>query len=285
MTAIELLSRGPGRDRPARHPWRRGLWAGGLVLAVLGGAALMPAAWLHLDARAIGLPPSLAHPFGTDGLGRDVAARSLAALATSVQVGLAAAIASTAIALVLGLAAALGRRADHLIDVLTELVLGLPHFVLLIMVAFALGGGTTGVIVAVALTHWPRLARLLRLEAQTVAASDYVAASRALGRSRLWVARHHLAPHLLPQVAAGFVLIFPHAILHEAGLSFIGLGIEPHLPSVGVMLADSLSEITAGRWWVALAPGLGLVLVALAFERFGEALRIATAPPGAGGGA
>ncbi|MBK1698787.1 ABC transporter permease [Rhodovibrio salinarum] len=282
MTALEILSRGPGGTRPTRHPAWRGAWAAGLVLLILAGAAVLPASWLGVDARAVGQAPTPAHPFGTDSLGRDVAARTLAALAMSVQVGLLAAIVSTAIALGLALVAVLGRWADHLVGLLTELVLGLPHFVLLIMVAFALGGGTTGVVFAVAFTHWPRLARLLRHEAQTVAASDYVATSRALGRSRSWVARHHLAPHLLPQIVAGFVLIFPHAILHEAGLSFIGLGIEPHLPSVGVMLSDSLREIIAGRWWVAAAPGLGLVLVALAFERFGEALRTAAAPPGGG---
>lgn len=279
MTALELLSRGPGRVRGATHRLRRGAGAGGLVLLVLGGAAMMPGHWLDLDAGSIGRSPALAHPLGTDALGRDVAARTLAALATSVRIGLIAALASTAIALAMALAAALGRTADHAVGVVTELMLGLPHFVLLIIVAFAVGGGTTGVVVAIALTHWPRLARLLRHEAQIVAASEYAAVSRALGRSRFWIARHHLAPHLLPQVIAGFVLIFPHAILHEAGLSFVGLGIEPHLPSIGVMLAESLREIIAGHWWVATAPGLGLVAVALAFERFGEALRAAAAPP------
>lgn len=210
---------------------------------------------------------------GTDLLGRDVALRTLVALAQSVQVGLFAAASSTMVAVVLGLAATVGRLADRVVGVLTELALGLPHFVLLIMIAFAAGGGTTGVVVAIALTHWPRLSRVLRHEAQAVAASEYVAISRALGRSWLWIARHHLASHLLPQIIAGFIMIFPHAILHEAGLSFIGLGIEPHLPSIGIMLADSLREIMAGHWWVAAAPGLGLMLVALLFERFGEALR------------
>ncbi|SES40580.1 peptide/nickel transport system permease protein [Tranquillimonas rosea] len=279
MTALEILSRGPGGTRGGRHPLWRGAGAAGLVLLILAAAALMPEPWLDVNAQAVGRAPGPAHALGTDSLGRDVAARTLAALAMSVKIGLLAATASTAIALILGLAAALGRVADHVVGVLTELVLGLPHFVLLIMVAFATGAGATGVIFAVALTHWPRLARVLRHEAQTVAASDYVATSRALGRSRPWIARHHLAPHLLPQVVAGFVLIFPHAILHEAGLSFIGLGIEPHLPSIGVMLSDSLREIVAGHWWVAAAPGAGLVIVALSFERFGEVLRAATAPP------
>ena len=269
-----------GRRLPERRAQRQGILALLLLGGVLAGAALLPDGALSVNAAARALPPQQTHLMGTDLLGRDIAARTLAALAQSVQVGLLAAGASTLVAMVLGLAATFGRVADHAVGVLTELALGLPHFVLLIMVAFATGGGTTGVIVAVALTHWPRLARVLRHEAQTIAASEYVAISRALGRSRSWVARHHLVPHLLPQIVAGFIVIFPHAILHEAGLSFIGLGIEPHLPSIGVMLSESLREIMAGHWWVAAAPGLGLMLVALAFERFGETLRQLSDPAG-----
>ncbi|PZX13736.1 peptide/nickel transport system permease protein [Palleronia aestuarii] len=280
MTALDISADGEGTVRGIRPPLHRGLWAACLLILVLGGSALLPANLLEIDASAIGRAPDPGHPFGTDSLGRDVAARTLAALAMSVKVGLVAATASTGIALLLSLAAASNRVADQAVGVLTELALGLPHFVLLIMIAYAMGGGTNGVVVAIAFTHWPRLARLLRHEAQGVAASDYVAASQALGRPAHWIARHHMAPHLAPHLIAGFVLIFPHAILHEAGLSFIGLGIEPHLPSIGVMLAESLREIIAGRWWVAVAPGAGLLLVALAFERFGEALRVAAEPPG-----
>jgi len=266
--------------RPRQRAARHGILALALLAAILVAAPLLPEEALSINAAARALPPQPAHPLGTDMLGRDITARTLAALAQSVQVGLLAAGASTLVAVALGLAATFGRIADHAVGALTELALGLPHFVLLIMIAFAMGGGTTGVIVAVALTHWPRLARVLRHEAQTVAASEYVAISRGLGRSRLWVARHHLAPQLVPQIVAGFIVIFPHAILHEAGLSFIGLGIEPHLPSIGVMLSESLREIMAGHWWVAAAPGLGLMLVALAFERFGEALRQLSDPAG-----
>lgn len=280
--ATELTVPLPARSR--KIPRQRAKWHGAVALALLGavlaGASLLPEGALSVNAAARAQPPQPAHLLGTDMLGRDIAARTLAALAQSVQVGLLAAGASTLVAVVLGLAATFGRLADHAVGVLTELALGLPHFVLLIMIAFAMGGGTTGVVVAVALTHWPRLARVLRHEAQTIAASDYVAISRALGRSRLWVARHHLVPHLVPQILAGFIVIFPHAILHEAGLSFIGLGIEPHLPSIGVMLSESLREIMAGHWWVAAAPGLGLMLVALAFEQFGEALRRLSGPAG-----
>jgi len=278
IRATEITATDPApRGTVRRQLRRRGAVALGLLAAVLG-VPLLPLDSLSVDPAGRGMPPSAAMPFGTDLLGRDVFARTLSALAVSAQVGLAASVISTAIALALALAATFSALMDRIVGVLTELALGLPHFVLVLMVAYAAGGGMTGVILGVALTHWPRLSRVLRHEAQTVAAADYVRISRALGRSRGWIARHHMAPHLLPQLLAGFVLIFPHAILHEAGLSFIGLGIEPHLPSIGVMLADSLRGLTAGHWWVALFPGLALVLLALAFETFGEALRRAADP-------
>lgn len=249
-----------------------------VVLLILVSAALLPEDWLRVNVMARGLPPSQKHPFGTDALGRDVTARTIAALANSIWTGTIASFLSASIALCLALATIASKRADRIIGIVTELALGLPHFVLLIMVAYAAGGGAMAVMIAVTLTHWPRLSRILRIEAQTLATADYVQVSRALGRSRLWVARHHLVPHLAPQYLVGIVLIFPHAILHEAGLSFVGLGMEPHLPSIGVMLAESLRAIMAGLWWVSLFPGLALVLVAMTIELCGERLRQAQAP-------
>lgn len=268
--------------RPRSNPQKRvallGLAALGLIAAIGLAAPLVPESWYAVNPAARGLPPSLAHPMGTDLLGRDLAARTLSALGRSIWVGFFSAALSTLIALAIGLAASLDRRTDRLLGGVTELALGLPHFVLLILICYAAGGGTTGVIIAVSLTHWPRLSRVLRHEAQTVLTSDYVMISRALGRSPGWIARRHLVPHLLPQLAAGFVLIFPHAILHEAGLSFIGLGIEPHLPSIGMMLSESLRGLMAGKWWIAAGPGLALMLVALCFELLGERLRKAADP-------
>ncbi|PYF06297.1 peptide/nickel transport system permease protein [Rhodobacter viridis] len=279
MTDASLTLRPMARHSPLRRALlRRGALVAAVFAAPILIALTLPETGPAVNALTRNLPPSAAHPFGTDALGRDMAARSFAALAVSVKVGLFAAILSTALAVVLGLGAALDRRLDWLVGILTEMALGLPHFVLVMLVAYAAGGGMWGVVFGVGLTHWPRLSRVLRHEAQTVAAADFVAVSRALGRPPLWIARHHLAPHLLPQVVAGFVLIFPHAILHEAGLSFIGLGIPPHLPSIGVILSESLRAIMAGHWWVALFPGLGLMIVALSFELFGETLRRAADP-------
>jgi peptide/nickel transport system permease protein len=274
------------RSEPPRSTLRRTLRLRGLSVAALFAALLaagiaFPDVGVAVDPSARNLPPSLAHPFGTDALGRDLAQRTLGALAASMTLGIAATLLSTALAIALAFAAAAHHLADRVVGVLTDLALGLPHFVLIMLIAYAAGGGVRGVILGVGLTHWPRLARLLRQEAQRVTASEYVQVSRALGRGPAWIARHHLIAHLAPQAIAGFVLTFPHAILHEAGLSFLGLGLPPYEPSIGVMLAESRSAILAGRWWAALWPGLGLMAIALAFERFGEALR-RTADPNEG---
>lgn len=255
-----------------------GLIALSLVLGVFAYSLFASSDDLRVSPSLRMLAPSLDHIFGTDLLGRDMLLRTLLALGQSIGMGLFAGFVSTALAVILGLMASVNRVADRIVGIATELFLGLPHFVLLMLVAYAAGGGVQGVILGVGLTHWPRLARLLRHETQRVLASDYVAVSRGLGRNSIWVARKHLLPHLIPQIIAGFVLIFPHAILHEAGLSFIGLGVPPHLPSIGVILSESLRALGSGLWWLAFFPGLGLLLVALSFEIFGESLRRASDP-------
>ena len=270
-----------GREHPAnirRQAIFSGLIALTLVLGVFAYSLMASSDDLRVDPAARMLAPSLEHLFGTDLLGRDMLLRTLLALGQSIGIGLFAGIVSTALSVILGLLASVNRLADRIVGVATELFLGLPHFVLLMLIAYAAGGGVQGVILGVGLTHWPRLARVLRHETQRVLASDYVAISRALGRSPFWIARRHLLPHLVPQIIVGFVLIFPHAILHEAGLSFIGLGVPPHLPSIGVILSESLRALGSGLWWLAFFPGLGLLLVALSFEVFGESLRRVSDP-------
>jgi peptide/nickel transport system permease protein len=248
--------------------------AAALLLGVAVAASLIGDEGLRTASATRSLPPSFAHPFGTDPLGRDMAVRTVKGLAVSLQVGLAAAGLSAVVATLLGLAAAtLGPRTDALIAGLVDLVLALPHLVLLILLAFVLGGGTTAVILAVALTHWPRLARVVRAEVIQLRAADWVMVSRRLGRSRLWIARHHLLPHVAAQVMVGFVLIFPHAILHEAGLTFLGFGLEPHLPAIGILLAESMRHLSTGLWWLGVLPGLALLLVVVAFDVLANQLR------------
>lgn len=219
-------------------------------------------------------PPSFQHWFGTDWLGRDMLTRSLHGMSLSVRVGLLAASVSAVIGTGLGLiSGTLGGKVDAVITWIIDVFFSLPHLVLLIMIAFAMGGGTPGVIVAVALTHWTGLARVIRAETLQVNSSNYVQLSHKLGRSPLWIARHHILPHVIPQLLVGLILLFPHAILHEAALSFIGIGLSPHTPAIGIILAESMRHLSTGYWWLGAMPGLLLLLTVKAFDTLGECVR------------
>ncbi len=250
------------------------LGAAALLAAVIGaGLALGPAA-STADFAAKSLPPSAAHPFGTDWLGRDMLARTLAGLSTSLLVGLLAAAASSVVAVALGAAAALGgKRADYVVSLLTDLMMGIPHIVLLLLISFALGKGFWGVAVGIALTHWPSLARVMRAEILQVREAPYVAAARKLGAGPWAVLRRHMLPHLLPQFAVGLVLLFPHAILHEAAVTFLGFGLSPEAPAIGIILSESMAYLSAGLWWLAVFPGLALVAMVMLFDVVGTGLR------------
>ena len=249
-----------------------------LSLLVLGGVVavgqLLPDARLATDLVARNQGPSLSHPFGTDWLGRDMLTRTLRGLTTSLGVGLAAASMSAMLALALGTAAAtLGRTADAVVSWLVDLFLSVPHLVALILIAFAMGGGTKGVVVGIVLTHWPSLTRVVRAEIMTLRDSEFVLASRRLGRSRLWVAHRHMLPHVLPQFIVGLILLFPHAILHEAAITFLGFGLSPHQPAVGIILSEAMMHLSTGRWWLALFPGLALLAMVRTFDILGNSVR------------
>ena len=249
--------------------------AGAVLLAVviIAGLLLQPAAQAT-DFAAKSLAPSLAHPFGTDWMGRDMLCRTLAGLSTSVLVGLGAALSSALIALLLAAAAALGPRwADAAVSWLVDLMMGIPHIVLLILISYALGKGFWGVTIGVALTHWPSLARVLRAEILQCRASGFVAVAARLGAGPVSIALRHMAPYVLPQFAVGLVLLFPHAILHEAAITFLGFGLPPEMPAIGIILSEAMGYLSAGMWWLAVFPGAALVACVLLFDSVGAGLR------------
>ena len=244
-----------------------------LVAVVVAGIALTPVATTS-DLAMKSLAPSLEHPFGTDWMGRDMFARTVAGLSTSVLVGLLAAGASSVIALVLAAVAALGgKRADGFVTWLVDLVMGIPQLILIILISYALGKGFWGVVIAVALSHWPSLTRVLRAEILQCRQSQFVANARKLGQSWPRIAVKHMLPYALPQYLVGLVLMFPHAILHEASVTFLGFGLPPELPAIGIILSESMSYLSAGMWWLAFFPGLALVAVILLFDVAGSNLR------------
>ncbi|MDO4267638.1 MAG: ABC transporter permease [Eubacteriales bacterium] len=261
--------------------WNRRRAAALLAAVCLAALVCVTAAgWLCREQAAAvdfsrkNLPPCLDCPFGTDWMGRDMFLRTLTGLSLSIRLGLLTAAVSSAVALALGTSCAvLGEWADSAIGCLIDLVLGIPHMLLLVLISCAVGKGFKGVLIGISLTHWTSLARLLRAEALQIKSGQYVQTARKLGKGPLYLAVKHLAPHLIPQVIVGMVLLFPHAILHEASITFLGFGLPPEQPAVGVILSESMKYLAMGRWWLALFPGLLLVLVVMLFHVTGEMLK------------
>ncbi|MFZ1721001.1 MAG: ABC transporter permease, partial [Microgenomates group bacterium] len=220
------------------------------------------------------LSPSAEHPFGTDWFGRDMLARTLKGLSISIVIGLGASIISSTIALSLGLlTATFGKRADIFISFLVDTAMGLPHLLLLILICITFGKGATGVMIAVAITHWPSLTRVIRGEVMQLKEENYIKISDKLGHSKFNIAVKQMLPHIMPQYLVGLVLMFPHAILHEASLTFLGFGLAPDQPGIGVILSESMKYITTGMWWLAIFPGLALLLMAILFDLMGDCVK------------
>ena len=248
-----------------------------VFLAVLILVAVLGHIWendaLVTDFGRKNLRPGTAYLFGTDWLGRDMLKRTAAGLSMSIRLGIVTAASSAVIAVILGTAAAvLGKAADMAVSGLIDMMMGIPHMLLLILISFAFGKGFTGVAAGIALTHWPSLARLIRAEVLQLKASQYIRIAEKLGEGRLAIALRHMVPHLLPQLFVGLVLMFPHAILHEASITFLGFGLSPEQPAIGVILSESMKYLAMGRWWLALFPGLFLVFVVVLFHYTGDTL-------------
>lgn len=250
-----------------------------IVLFIIGSGFLLSADRITTNLQYRNASPNITHLFGTDWLGRDMFTRTMKGLTLSIGVGLVAALASTFIAITLGmLAATAGKVVDSFISWLIDLFLSVPHLVTLILISFVLGGGMKGVIIGIALTHWPSLARVIRAEVMQIRSADYVHISNQLGKSKWWIATGHMIPHLMPQFLVGMLLLFPHAILHEAAITFIGIGLSPHQPAIGIILSESMRYLSTGMWWLAFFPGLCLLIVVRSFDIIGENLRLLIDP-------
>lgn len=245
-----------------------------ILAAVTAAGILMEESAMETDFSRTNLKPSLEYLFGTDWMGRDMFARTIAGLSLSIRIGLLTAAVSAGAALVLGTAAAvLGRKADAVISWCIDLVMGIPHILLVMLISIACGRGFAGVVAGVSLSHWPSLARVIRGEVLQLRSAPYILAAEKLGVSRFDIVRRHMVPHILPQFLTGMILLFPHAILHEASVTFLGFGLSSEQPAIGVILSESMRYLTTGKWWLALFPGLALVLTVILFAMQGERLR------------
>lgn len=253
------------------------IYAAVIFLVLLGiyvSGAFLGDSQITADFSKKALPPSLEHPFGTDMLGRDMLARTIKGLSVSIVVGVVASSVSAVIALIVGVVAATGKSwLDHFMNWLIDLVMGIPHTVLLILISFACGKGLKGVLIGVAVTHWTGLARIIRSEVLQIRSQQYIEVSRKLGHSNWWITVHHILPHMVPQFLIGLILMFPHAIMHESGLTFLGFGLSPEQPAIGIILSESMKYLSTGMWWLAFFPGLMLVIIVLLFDKLGENMK------------
>ena len=243
-----------------------------LIILLLVGI-LLPSSTVDINLSDIKQAPSLHHIFGTDWLGRDMLCRTLKGLSVSMEVGIITAVSSCIIAVILGATAAyFGGKVDSVIKWLTDVTMGMPMTIFLIMISVLVGKGKKGIILGVVLTHWVHLARIIRVEVMQIRGRQYINQSRSFGKSGFYIMKNHIIPAILPQFIVGVVLLFPHAILHEAAITFLGFGIPPDQPAIGIILSEAMGYLNTGMWWLAVFPGIVLVIIVRIFDKLGERL-------------
>ncbi len=237
------------------------LMSAAVVGALLILASLLPQD-LATDLAVRDQGPSGAHWLGTDHLGRDVVALTLRGIRNSALVGVNAAVISGALGLVIGVAMGLGPRGFDAVGMrLVEITDTVPTLLLAIMVTALLGPSPGAIVATIALTHWSRLARIIRVELSSLRSRDWITAAIGMGATRWHVAREHVLPAVAGQVAIAVLLAIPGAIGHESTLSFLGLGFPPGNPSLGTLLADAPAALARGQVWPVVAPAVALVLL------------------------
>jgi len=245
-----------------------------LVLCALFGPLLAPYPPLMTDGTARLVPPSSAHLFGTDALGRDILSRVVVAARLDLGMAVAAALLSFAIGLTLGaIAGYFGGWPDRIISRVMDTIMAFPLFVLAMGIVAALGNSVLNVIIATVVINLPFYCRFTRAEVNVRREVGYVEAARMGGNRALNVLFHYIVPNILPPMMVQVSLNMGWAILNAAGLSFIGLGVRPPAPEWGIMVSEGASFIISGEWWTFVFPGAALVLAVLCFNLLGDGLR------------
>ena len=241
------------------------------LIGIIGFGSFITQKQIAIDLTQKNISPNSNYLFGTDWMGRDMFYRTIKGLSLSMKIGVMASMISGLIALTLGLmSATMGKTVDSIITWIIDLFLSVPHALVIILISISLGGGLKGIIIGVAITHWPSLTRIIRAEVMQIKNSEYVKLSKNFGKSNVYIATKHILPHIIPQLLVGVVLIFPHAILHEASITFLGFGLQPHEPAIGIILSEAMKYLSSGRWWLAFFPGISLVLVSLMVDNIGK---------------
>ncbi|WP_298834956.1 ABC transporter permease [uncultured Piscinibacter sp.] len=244
------------------------------ILVALVGPAIVPHDPLASNATAALQPPSAAHWFGTDALGRDIFSRTLVATRLDLGIAISAVALSFALGIALGLAAGFfGGWWDTAITRVSDTIMAFPLFVLAMGIVAALGNTVGNIVLATAIINLPFYIRVARAEANVRRGAGFIEAARLSGNGDVRILAVHLFPNILPPAMVQVSLNMGWAILNAAGLSFIGLGVRPPTPEWGILVAEGAQFIVSGEWWVSFFPGAVLMLAVFTFNLLGDALR------------
>ena len=280
----------PRSAHPAAAAWRRLIAspvarAGLAIVTGLFLIALVTPLVHHYDARTDAnlvlrlKPPTLAHPFGTDTLGRDLLVRVLHATRVTLGLAVSAVAVAALVGSLIGLVAGYrGERTDVVLMFGMDILLAFPGTLLAIAIVAMMGPGLRNSLFAISLVSIPAYARLSRAAVLSVREQEFVVAARGVGGSGLRVLLGHIVPNSLPPLIVQTTLAVAFAILESAALGFLGLGAQPPTPEWGAMLADSYKYFTSGAWWAFLFPGAAIMLAVLGFNLLGDGLRDALDP-------
>jgi len=285
---VSTLRAATTRGWPGLRVWRQlrrnksAMLGGGIVLffvvVALAAPLLSPVSPIASDWLAIRQAPSLAHPFGTDDLGRDVLARVIWGARASLQAGVVAVVIALGLGVPLGLAAGyFGGVTDMVISRCTEALLACPFLILAIAFGAFLGPSLQNAMIAIGIAATPVFIRLTRGQTLAVKTEDYVEAARAVGAGHTRILWRYILPNVLPPIIVQATLTVALAIIAEASLAFLGLGLQPPAPSWGSML-DVARQFLSQAPWMALFPGIAIFLVVFGFNLLGDGLRDALDP-------
>lgn len=247
---------------------------GFILLCAIFGPWIAPYDPLATNAAVALQPPSAAHWFGTDSLGRDIFSRVLVATRLDLGIAFASVILTFAIGALAGIAAGyFGGWTDRIVGRLSDTIMAFPLFVLAMGIVAALGNTVGNIVLATAIINTPLYIRVARAEANVRRNAGFIEAARLSGNSEARILLLQILPNILPILMVQCSLTMGYAILNAAGLSFIGLGIAPPTPEWGILVAEGAAFMISGEWWVALFPGLALMTAVFCFNLLGDGLR------------
>jgi len=249
-----------------------------VILAATVGVVLVPHHPLEVAAEIKLQPPSLAHPMGTDNFGRDILVRVLYGIRLDLRIAFMVAFTALVVGTLVGTYSGYyGGRVDDVLMRITDVMMAFPSFVLAMAITAMLGNTIPNVIIAIATSYVPFFIRLTRGEILSARELGYAEAARCVGNPEWRIMYLHLLPNCLTPALVQATLCLGWAVLDAAGLAFLGLGIRPPTPELGVLVGEGALFIISGEWWTSVFPGAVIVLLAFGFNLIGDSLRDITA--------